>query len=75
MKTKNYKLHRESYIALYSFITTFRMFNYNVKPSSVFYFLMYNLLVLCFRHAPNQKEIKKLFNLAFDEAKKNHTKH
>jgi len=23
----------------------------------------------------NQKEIKKLFNLAFDEAKKNHTKH
>lgn len=75
MKRINNKLHKESFIVLQSFVDYFHNKNKKVECATVFYFLMYNLLNLCFRHAPNQKEIKKLFNLAFDEAKKNHTKH
>ncbi|BCV03586.1 MAG: hypothetical protein CM15mV69_700 [Caudoviricetes sp.] len=37
MKKNNYKLHRKSYIALYSFISTFRMFNDNEKPFGILF--------------------------------------
>ena len=66
------KLHKQSYTTLYRFVDDFHDENKKTNCATVFYYLMYNLLNLIFHHAPNEREIKKLVKMAFDEAKRNH---